>query len=403
MAATLPGLPAELLLRIAESCAYRRDQFENLRGTSKKINEKIVRFYGQAYYKEHYMLLTKEGLARLVTISCGQLAFHVQSVTISCSTLLDHREISESSESSSASDNPWYEDIRNSWDGYISRVTFNEVIFEMLMNGHAADLLGSTLAKFPNLKRIEVIPPYARWEIKGAMLGKLQWRWTLAAKAILSVTLARAAPQHTLIFRHRKTSMAVDASILEHMSIYANKLRALTSFGINVTATTDCKCFGHGADNSGLFKQLSKLEPKLKLRRLQIRQLRTRKKYLKMFLRPTRSTIEALVLDHVSVEADTNVVDFLRAEMKLKEVTLRYLNSGEHGLHFDQISLQRPSCYFGHRSDNLDWVNVIKSSSPRHEIKLKEEEGDDITYWLLQIEDLSLYGDAWAKDDKYLS
>jgi hypothetical protein len=47
MAATLPGLPAELLLKIAECCGHfrRKVHFEKLQTTSKAINEKIVRCY----------------------------------------------------------------------------------------------------------------------------------------------------------------------------------------------------------------------------------------------------------------------------------------------------------------------------------------------------------------------
>jgi hypothetical protein len=68
MAATLPGLPSELLLQIW-NCAgpgwVRQQFYKTMRATCRTINEKIVRYYGQTWYKDVVVPFTKVGLLRL--------------------------------------------------------------------------------------------------------------------------------------------------------------------------------------------------------------------------------------------------------------------------------------------------------------------------------------------------
>lgn len=65
MAATLPGLPAELLLNICELAEKPRACYEQLRACSKTINNKIVRDYGLRFHKHIEIPLSVAGFERL--------------------------------------------------------------------------------------------------------------------------------------------------------------------------------------------------------------------------------------------------------------------------------------------------------------------------------------------------
>jgi hypothetical protein len=129
MAATLPGLPAELLLKIAKCCGYfrRKVHFEKLRTTSKAINETIVRCYGQTWYKQVCVPVAKASLTRLFTVSLGQPTFHVQSIMTSCNPLLCQRSVNYLSESSEADANPWYGNKRTLGDVYTTKIVLEAV------------------------------------------------------------------------------------------------------------------------------------------------------------------------------------------------------------------------------------------------------------------------------------
>ncbi|KAH7075378.1 hypothetical protein BKA63DRAFT_594795 [Paraphoma chrysanthemicola] len=433
MAATLPGLPAELLLKIIRECDIfgRRAQFQRLRATSKKIDDKIIRFYGQEWYKAVYVRLCDSGLTRLITISQGQLAFHVEAISISCDTLLDEHVFNTSSESSDAKDDPWYEDNQRARYGRNTKIAFDETNFSMLMNGTVAQSLGSALPKFPNMKRVSIYQPLPGRNVNTRVLEQLQWRWTLALKVLISAVLSRAVPLQELSLYDERLPGAAHPSVLEHMGMYATQLKAirtlrLSTTGIDAGYENDHYMgimgrimhdatyledldlgFGHNAINQGFFKQLSKMGHNLRLRRLQLRQLRTRKKYLKIFLRLTKHTLKALVLDHIYLEHEENIVCFLWEEMNLKEVTLRCLHAGGAGIYFDNVSLERPGTIGRWHydddddDDDDDWMFIRKDVFPQHKIELSEDDGDDIKHWLLKIDELSLHGDAWAKDDMY--
>jgi hypothetical protein len=45
-----------------------------------------------------------------------------------------------------------------------------------------------------------------------------------------------------------------------------------------------------------------------------------------------------------------------------------------------------------------DWVSVEKDISPRHKIELKEEDGDDIKFWLTGVAECATWGEAWTWD-----
>jgi hypothetical protein len=111
MAATLDGLPAEPLLMIGDSFSdwtRPKASYETFRAICKTIDQKIVRHYGQKWCKDTSIKLNQAGLARIQAISRGQIAFHVQTLTVSCDTLLTSTCNNESSESSDTEDDSWF-------------------------------------------------------------------------------------------------------------------------------------------------------------------------------------------------------------------------------------------------------------------------------------------------------
>jgi hypothetical protein len=156
--------------------------------------------------------------------------------------------------------------------------------------------------------------------------------------------------------------------------------------------------FGSASKAPDFFKQLTiRLQP-LSLRRLDLYQLQIRKKYLRNFIRLTSDTLEALTLDYISMDGGSLFVEFVREELDLKEVRLRCINVGEQGMFFDEISLERPVCVPENRwrQEKDDWLLVKHATSPQHEIILRQEDGDDMDFWLVRIIMYVEWGNAWT-------
>jgi hypothetical protein len=140
---------------------------------------------------------------------------------------------------------------------------------------------------------------------------------------------------------------------------------------------------------------------------LNLFQLTTRKKYLRRFLRQTKPTLEALTLVCVFLDSEGNsITHVLIDEMTLEEMTLRYINVGDEGLRFDNISLQCPTCLdraildvgWGGESayEENGWILLEQETHPEHELVLEEEEGEDISFWLMQVVWCSCWGEPWT-------
>jgi hypothetical protein len=88
-------------------------------------------------------------------------------------------------------------------------------------------------------------------------------------------------------------------------------------------------------------------------------------------------------------------VAFIRNELNVQEFRLRCLNVNEEDMLFDNISLQCPTC---RDSANDGRVFVTRNIFPRHEIVVKEEDGDDIDYWPTEIAEAAQWGKTWTWD-----
>jgi hypothetical protein len=156
MAADLPGLPVELIHQILECDTWYRSRryiCEALRLTCKELNAKILRYYGSEYYKTMNVPLTETGLTRILNISAGQLAYHVESLVIDCDTILSKHNFNCSSQSSDFNKNDWWDgDSNDSFGEYcFTRISFDDRIMDLLKFGGCADLLGRFLSGFSNL------------------------------------------------------------------------------------------------------------------------------------------------------------------------------------------------------------------------------------------------------------
>jgi hypothetical protein len=97
--------------------------------------------------------LTETGLTRILNISAGQLAYHVESLVIDCDTILSKHNFNCSSQSSDFNKNDWWDgDSNDSFGEYcFTRISFDDRIMDLLKFGGCADLLGRFLSGFSNL------------------------------------------------------------------------------------------------------------------------------------------------------------------------------------------------------------------------------------------------------------
>jgi hypothetical protein len=242
MAATLDGLPAELLYMIGDSGSHWKSpqaSYEKLRLVCKTIDQKIGRHYGQRWCKDTCVQLDQAGLVRIQAMSRGQIAFHVQTLTISCRTLLTWTYNNESSDSSGTEKDSWLENgYRISADGTVNHYAFNETTFQLLADGTCADTLGSALLRLPNLERVYISPPSLAEGLKITYIEQIKLRWTITMKTLLSIIMSKGKPLRVLAFKYprRALRLAVHASVLEHVGIYMKQLNALTNLDLNFTA-----------------------------------------------------------------------------------------------------------------------------------------------------------------------
>jgi hypothetical protein len=155
MAATLPNFPAELLLNICELADKPQVCYRQLCATSSAISDKIVWSQGQRLYRQSELSLNAAGFEQFHAISCGQLAFHVPSVTTSCYALLDHESIRYRSGYTRQNNGPDAGEptIRERFH----KIHFDDSAFDRSRNGKCDELLRSALVMLPNLTRICII------------------------------------------------------------------------------------------------------------------------------------------------------------------------------------------------------------------------------------------------------
>jgi hypothetical protein len=196
MTVTLDGTPAELLYMIGDSGSHWNSpqaSYEKLRLICKTIDQKIVRHYGQRWCKDTCVQLDQASLVRIQAMSRGQIAFHVQMLTISCRTLLTWTYNNESSDSSDTENDSWFENgYRMRVDGIVHHYAFNETTFQLLADGICVDTLGSALLRLPNLERVYIIPPSLADGLKITYIEQIKVQWTIARKTLCPSSCPKA-------------------------------------------------------------------------------------------------------------------------------------------------------------------------------------------------------------------
>ena len=172
MAANLSSLPIELLLNIvcyAETRSSSRKLCEALRLTCKQLDGKIVRYFGITHYKRIKLSFSETGLNRLLRISKGPLAHHVESLTIQCGTVHPFRDVCIQKDPNSLLD----ENISN-W----------------LEDGECAEILASALSKLPNLGGFHIRETGYNFRVDERKQLELLWTyWATTLRTLLATAI----------------------------------------------------------------------------------------------------------------------------------------------------------------------------------------------------------------------
>ena len=183
-----------------------------------------------------------------------------------------------------------------------------------------------------------------------------------------------------------------------------NNAKCVLIFSNLFQAARDMTDLHHGfrcTDTSSAFLKVINQPVQLPaLRRLYLSRLVTRKLHVKKCLRSCKTTLDAVCLEYIKFEGetdDTPITGFLPKEFNLKEVTMRSLSFGYYSLYFSKTQELRPCCRNFRASSGIDdekWVIVERTTEPQNEITLRSDDGDDVKHWLGVID--SLRGHEWG-------
>jgi hypothetical protein len=166
MAASLPGLPAELLPRIIESeptPIAQKPLFNALRGTCLEINAKLVYFFGSRHLKNISFTLDEASFSQLQAISRSSLCLHVQAITIKVTTLFEEDFIEDASDTTDASEGSWYtKEAFRYMDTDKCICTFSESVANFIVEGSCSKMLAESFPRFFNLRSFRIAPPFPR-------------------------------------------------------------------------------------------------------------------------------------------------------------------------------------------------------------------------------------------------
>jgi len=210
MAANLPSLPIELLLSIiccAETRSSSRKLCEALRLTCKQLDSKIMRYFGNNHYKRIKLPFSKTGLNRLLRISRGPLAHHIESVTIQCGTVHPFRDVCIQKDPNSLLD----ENISN-W----------------LKDGDCAEILASALSKVPNLSGFHIRETGYNFRVDERKQLELLWNyWAATLRTLLATAIPTIQSLEELSICANSTIMAADPSHLGDIITFTDQLGKL--------------------------------------------------------------------------------------------------------------------------------------------------------------------------------
>jgi hypothetical protein len=166
MAASLPGLPAELLVKIVENEAIheampfrQRLLLVEIRTTCREIHAKLIYFFGSRYLKDIEIKLAGLGMRKLQAIVDSPLRVHVRETTIDLMTLFKMRYLNDHPDTTDASQSSWYSSSAMC-DMDISKCecSFNKDVANIIVDGSISQMLSPALSKFANLTSVSITP-----------------------------------------------------------------------------------------------------------------------------------------------------------------------------------------------------------------------------------------------------
>jgi len=224
MPPSLPGLPAELLLKIIETEALpeeQKRQFSRLRATCREINAKVVYFFGSKYFKKLKVKLNETGLLRLQAISRGPLRIHVHNMRIDVATLFDQVVFSHDSDTTDASLCSWYSDTAmGDMDIGNFKCEFNESVANFIMDGTCSQVLSPALLQFKNLKTFKINEPVVMGRMVKEKMEGIESRWLMASKVVLASAFAGIVALEQFSVEQVWQSLPMPLSALEVAAIH---------------------------------------------------------------------------------------------------------------------------------------------------------------------------------------
>lgn len=206
MAATLPGLPTELLLHIIEmeseqpiqrhlskngsTLPMQQRLFAALRATCAEIDIKLSHFFAAKHLTKIKASLSQTGISYLETIAKQWFCSHVQTIWINADSLFAQRFYEYTSDAADASRCSWYGSAAyNDMDIQYCKCTFDEGVADFIADGSCGRMLRAVLSSFQNLKCLWIIIPMVNGEVVEEKLQAIQSRWAMASQVLFDVVL----------------------------------------------------------------------------------------------------------------------------------------------------------------------------------------------------------------------
>lgn len=193
MAASLPALPTELLLKVIKDEALPADQrhsYPALRATCVELNAKLVHFFGSKYLCTIKVELSPADFLQLGVISRGRMCVYVENIVFAVSTLFEQRFFESSSDKTDISQCSWYsEGTFADMDVCYCRCNFVEPIADFVADGSCSQMLCAAFSAFSNLRTFTIIPPRVSDSIVKGKIAEINSCWSLSCKVLLNAVL----------------------------------------------------------------------------------------------------------------------------------------------------------------------------------------------------------------------
>jgi len=218
MAASLPGLPAELLLKIVGYGLpyFQKRAYTALRATCRELNDKLMYFFCYKYFHRIDVSLNRKQVRQLQAISKGSIAVHVEEIQLGVSTLFKHISVWYEDESTDASLCSWFSETELANMGSLyDQYQFDEDVANFITNGSCSQILSKALSQFPNVKSFIVKPPMVHWRMAKQKLEDIRSRWLVACKILLMAFFAKTTGFEHLEITYQDGHLLVPLSALD--------------------------------------------------------------------------------------------------------------------------------------------------------------------------------------------